>query len=127
MFQETGSDQFDTLFHTQKAQFDSRTLSCTLRFAPVVVSNFRLLIERSAASVTPQSWVAELAQMQVFGVNATNPAETSVSVSSGRGPADLGSGLQSTGFVPRVIDQGQPWTSTRRGIGWCWTSRAREY
>ena len=129
-----GSDQFDTLFHTQKAQFDSRTLSCTLRFAPVVVSNFRLLIERSAASVTPQSWVAELAQMQVFGVNATNPAETSVSVSSGRGPADLGSGLQSTGFVPRVMDQGPtldihtPWyrlvldKSSPRILNLCWDS-----
>jgi hypothetical protein len=99
-----------------------------------VANNFRLLIERNAASVTPQSWVAELSQIQVFGVNATNPVATSVSVSSGNAPADLGSRLQSTGFVPRVIDRGPtldiqtPWyrlvldKSSPRILNLCWDS-----
>ena len=130
----SGSDQFVTLFHTAEAQYDAGTLACSVSFEPVVASNFRLLIERSAPSVTPQSWVAELSQIQVFGVNATNPVATSVLVSSNSAPADLGSGLQPTGFVPRVIDRGPtldiqtPWyrlvlaKSSPRILRLCWDS-----
>jgi hypothetical protein len=102
-----GGDKFHTIFHVQHTVFDSKTLSYTARFKPVVTDNFRLLIKRSTASVTPQSWVAELAQVEVYGVNATNSAETSTVTASKTAAADLNSDLQPTKFVPEVKDMGQ--------------------
>jgi hypothetical protein len=102
-----GSGKFHPLFQVKDAQFDSKTLSCTVRFKPVVTSNFRLVIERSAASVTPQSWVAELAQVEVYGVTATNGTEASaVSASQTVPAASLNSDLHPTKFVPEVRDLG---------------------
>jgi hypothetical protein len=102
-----GSDTFDRLFHVQEGRFDPKTLSYTVSFKPVVTSNFRLLIERSTASVTPQSWIAELAQVEVYGVNATNGVETSTANTSNIAAADLNSDLQPTKFVPEVKDMGE--------------------
>ena len=102
-----GSDTFDTLFHVEEARFDPQTLSCAVSFKPVVTSNIRLMIKRSAASVTPQSWIAELAQVEVYGVNATNGAETSTTTTSNIAAADLNSDLPPTKFVPEVKDLGQ--------------------
>jgi hypothetical protein len=98
-----GSDKFDTLFHVQRAQFDAQTLACTVAFKPVVASNFRLVIARSTASETPQSWVAELAQVEVYGVNATNGTETTPHAARRTPHASL----QPTKFVPEVRDMGQ--------------------
>ena len=102
-----GSDRFNTLFHVQDVRFDLQTLSYTVSFKPVVTSNFRLLIKRSTASVTPQSWVAELAQVEVYGTNANEGAETAVVTVSKIAGTDLNSGLQPTKFAPEVQDMGQ--------------------
>jgi hypothetical protein len=100
-----GSDTFHKIFRVQDARFDPKTLSYTISFEPVVASNFRLVIERSAASVTPQSWVAELAQVEVYGNNATNstktPAETASKIAT-----HLNSDLHPTKFAPEVKDLG---------------------
>lgn len=95
---------FKTLFHVRQAQFDPQTLSCTVHFKPIVTDNFRLMIERSTASVTPQSWIAELAQVEVYGVNATNVAKTSAVTAPQTAAAERNSGLQPTKFVPEVKD-----------------------
>jgi hypothetical protein len=102
-----GSDAFNTLFHVQDARFDPQTLSYTVNFKPVVTSNFRLLIKRSTASVTPQSWIAELAQVEVYGTNANEGAETTAIAVSKIATTDLNSGLQPTKFVPEVSDRGR--------------------
>ena len=102
-----GSGTFDTFFHVHQAQFDAKTLSYTIRFKPVVTDNFRLRIERSTASVTPQSWVAELAQVVVYGVNATTSAETPAAATTPIDAAALNSGLHPARFVPEVKDMGQ--------------------
>ena len=99
-----GNGTFDTIFHVEDARFDSNTLSYTVNFKPVVASNFRLMIKRSAVSVTPQSWIAELAQVEVYGVNATNRTETAA-ISSNIGDT-LKSELKPTKFVPAVKDMG---------------------
>ena len=65
---------FHTFFHVQRAQFDPKALTYTVHFAPVVTDNIRMLIERTAATETPQSWWAELAQLEVFGTDAARPA-----------------------------------------------------
>lgn len=100
------SDTFHTFFHVQDAQYDPKTLSCTINFKPVVTDNFRLLIKRNNASTTPQSWIAELAQVEVYGTDATN-TETSIVTSSRNPAADLKSDLNPTKFVPEVKDMGQ--------------------
>jgi hypothetical protein len=102
-----GSDKFHTFFQVQDARFDPKTLSCTISFKPVVTDNFRLEIIRSTASVTPQSWVAELAQVEVYGVNATNSVEPSTVSASGNHAPGLKSHLDPTKFVPDVKDMGQ--------------------
>ncbi|HUA65480.1 MAG TPA: hypothetical protein VME24_06510, partial [Alphaproteobacteria bacterium] len=56
------SSKFQTFFHIRNASFDSQTHSYTIRFKPIITDNFRLLIQRNTASVTPQSWIASLAQ-----------------------------------------------------------------
>lgn len=101
-----GSDKFHTSFHIQNAAFDPKTLSCTIQFKPVVTDNFRLKIERNTATATPQSWVAELAQVEVYGTDATNGEEAS-SITPTKVPTDLNSHLKPTKFVPEVRDLGQ--------------------
>ena len=102
-----GSHSFRTFFHEQDVRFDPQTLVYTIQFKPLVTDNFRLFIKRGAASATPQSWVAELAQVEVYGDNATNGAETSSSAAASHGHAGLNSGLRPTKFVPEVSDLGE--------------------
>jgi hypothetical protein len=101
------SNTFETLFHVQEASFDFQTLSYSVSFKPVVTRDFRLVIERSTASVTPQSWVAELAQVEVYGINTNDDAETSTTAAPKIDVAALKSGLDPTRFVPTVEDMGQ--------------------
>lgn len=100
------SDAFQTFFHTNNASFDPKTLSYTIHFKPLVTSNFRLLIEKSAALVTPQSWIAELARVEVYGVNVTNTQAVATATSKAM-VADLKPDLHPTKFVPEVKDLGQ--------------------
>ena len=96
---------FHTLFRVQQAQFDPKTLTYTVRFAPTVIDNFRLLIERTAAAATPQSWWAELAQLQIFGTDAaTGAAEGSIGASLNGAAHVL---LAPTKSSPKVEDLGQ--------------------
>ncbi len=75
---------FHTLFHVQRAQFDPRDLTYTVHFTPVVTNNIRIVIERTAATETPQSWWAELAQVEVFGTDAAaDVAANSIGASKG--------------------------------------------
>jgi len=104
-FSET-SDKFETLFHVPQVRFDPQTLAYAVNFKPTVTSNFRLLIKRSTVPVTPQSWVAELAQLEVYGVNTTN-SETANVTHSHIAATDLNFNLQPTRFVPEVRDLGQ--------------------
>jgi hypothetical protein len=99
------SSTFHTISHVQQAQFDPQTLSYTVHIQPVVTDNVRLLIERTAASATPQSWVAELKQLEVYGTDATADAEKSdTSANSAKTP---NSDLAPTEFRPNVKDLGQ--------------------
>jgi hypothetical protein len=106
-FLPDGSDMFHTFFRVRDARFDPRTLSYEVRFESLVTSNLRIIIERSTASVTPQSWVAELAQVEVYGVNATNGAEITSVTAPGIATVNVDSGLHPTKFVPEVRDMGQ--------------------
>ena len=93
---------FHTLLHVQGGHFDPQTLTYTAHFAPVVTDNFRLVIERTTAKVTPQSWLAELGQMQVFGTEAAaSPAAVSSSNSAVVAVAPHAR-LAPTAFVPQV-------------------------
>jgi len=98
---------FHTFLHVEEAHFDPRTLTYTVHFAPVVTDNFRLVIERTTAKDTPQSWLAVLADVQVFGSDAAAGAATA----SGGAPAALASmphaSVAPTRFVPKVKDLGQ--------------------
>jgi hypothetical protein len=102
-----GSNTFCTFFHVQEAQFDPRTLSYTIHFEPLVTSNLRLVVAQSAASVTPQSRVAKLAQVEVYGDNATNGLGACPVAVSKIAATGLDSQLQPTRFVPEVRDMGQ--------------------
>lgn len=101
-----GSDKFHSIFSVQHARFDPKTLSYTVRFKPVVANNFRLLIKRNAAPATPQSWVAELAQIEVYGTNAAEPAKRNDTRTPKPSVVNLKSGLHPTKFVPTVKDLG---------------------
>ena len=105
-FLSNSNDTFHTFFHIRDASYDLKTLSCTIHFKPVVTDNFRLLIERNTASDTPQSWVAELAQVEVYGQDATNAETSAVATSPSPAPA-LKSDLKPTKFVPDITDTGQ--------------------
>ena len=94
---------FRTFFHVENVYFDPQTLTYTVHFAPVVADNFRLVIERTAATVTPESWLAELAQMQVFG---TDGGPTTVSGGTSASASVPHASLASTQFVPKVEDLG---------------------
>jgi hypothetical protein len=100
------SAKFNRLFNVQNARFDPQSLSYTVHFKPTVTSNFRLLITRNIAPVTPQSWVAELAQVEVYGDDATDAPQPSMVATSRSAAADLNSNLQPTKFVPEVKDTG---------------------
>ncbi|MGH7978048.1 MAG: MGH1-like glycoside hydrolase domain-containing protein, partial [Limisphaerales bacterium] len=102
-----GNGRLQTFFHVQNAQFDPKTLSYTIRFKPVVTDNFRLLIQRNTAPVTPQSWVAALAQVEVYGSNVTRNAKPSPAPLSAKPVAELKSNLRPTKFVPEITDLGQ--------------------
>jgi Bacterial alpha-L-rhamnosidase 6 hairpin glycosidase domain len=94
---------FHSFFHVQDAHFDPRTLTYTVHFAPVITDNFRLVIERTAAKVTPQSWLAELAQMEVFGADAAEGAMAALaSTTAAEGANAPHAGLAPTAFVPKV-------------------------
>lgn len=99
-----------TFFHVRQAAFDPRTRSYTVRFQPVVTDNFRLLIERNAATTTPQSWTAELAQLEVYGVDtAASTSEPAATAPASRVRLDPGLLTAQTAragreFVPDVTD-----------------------
>ena len=95
---------FHAVFHEQDAHFDPQTLTYTVHFAPVITDNFRLMIERTPAKATPQSWwKPSLEQMEVFGTNAV---ESAVGASGGTATVEGASvpdaGLSPTAFVPKV-------------------------
>ncbi|HEV2327837.1 MAG TPA: hypothetical protein VGY56_03505 [Verrucomicrobiae bacterium] len=107
-----GTGKFETIFHLQHAAFDPETHSLTVEIKPVVTDNFRLLIQRNTASVTPQSWIAALAQVEVYGSNP-NPGrkwrchlpvrQAARHISATK----LKSHLRPTKFVPEIKDLGQ--------------------
>ncbi len=106
------SGKFQTFFHVQDAQFNPETHSVTVEFKPITTDNFRLLIQRNTASVTPQSWIAALAQVEVYGSNAAMVGTARCAVraacsGANRGFTDLKLNLHPTKFLPEVTDTGQ--------------------
>lgn len=115
---------FRTFFHVDAARFDPQTLTYTVHFAPVVTDNFRLVIEKNAAQATPQSWFGELAQLEVYGTDASasspaTPAAAAASVKAPHVPLaptpsglkvdDLGAALAvSTPWYRIVLDKSSP-------------------
>ena len=105
---DPGTSTFRTVFHVRQARFDPQTLTYTVHFAPVVTGNLRLVIEQTAASATPQSWIAELSQVEVFGDDATSSREPSIEkAAAARVTPPLRTGLEPTGFAPKVDDLGE--------------------
>ena len=102
-----GSATFRTFFHVEKAQFDPETLSYTVRFTPMVTDNIRLVIEKTRAVATPQSWIAQLAQLQVYGTDASTGAEGLSAGTTLQNAGRLNSGLSPTGFLPNIKDLGE--------------------
>ncbi len=98
---------FHRIFHVQQAKFDPQTLTFTVHFAPMVTDNFRLVIERTAAATTPQSWVAELAQLEVYGTDTAAGAGAAQVNPSAGGARMLPSNLSPTEFAPQVEDLGR--------------------
>jgi hypothetical protein len=101
-----GSVAFHTFVRVDHADFDPRTLTCTIHFTPIITDNIRLVIERSAVPATPQSWFAELAQLQVFGSDAVGGAPAVSTGASALGAKPTHSSLVSTQFVPAVENKG---------------------
>ena len=99
--------QFHTFFHVRQAQFDPKTLACTVHFAPVVTDNVRLVIERNAEEATPRSWFAALAQLQVYGTGADEGAQVVTTDALAGGLSSPPSSLDPTSFVPTIEDLGQ--------------------
>jgi Bacterial alpha-L-rhamnosidase 6 hairpin glycosidase domain len=99
--------KLETFVHVQHASFDPETHSCAIQFKPIVTDNFRLLIQRNTASVTPQSWIAALAQVEVYGSDATNPGRAELQAWQRVPVAKLKSRLRPTKFVPEIRDLGQ--------------------
>lgn len=98
---------FRTIFHVQWTDFDPQTLTYTAHFAPIVTDNFRLVIARTRATATPQSWSAELAEMQVFGTDV-GTGEVMPSPSAAVVNASMPHvSLAPTHFVPKIEDLGQ--------------------
>lgn len=106
-FLERRGAEFHTIVHIEHTDFDPHTLTCTIHFAPVITDNLRLVIERTAATATPQSWFAELKELQVYGTNALgSEAAASVGASASH-VIPPHSSLAPTQFVPSVEDLGQ--------------------
>ncbi len=97
---------FHTFFHSEDARFDPGTLTCTVHFAPVTTDNFRLVIERTTAQVTPQSWLAELAQLEVFGTDAAEGGTAAATETTTEGASVPHAGLVPTAFVPKIEEVG---------------------
>jgi len=97
---------FHTFFHVQRAQFDPKTLTYTVHFAPVVTNNFRLVIERTPATATPQSWWAELAELEVFGTDAAAGVDAD-STGASKNDVVAAAALAPTHCFPKVEDLGQ--------------------
>ena len=96
---------FHTVIHVQRAQIDPKSLTYILHFEPVVTDNFRLVIERTTATETPQSWWAELAQIEVFGTDAAAGVAADL---IGASKIDrVYAALAPTQFSPTVEDLGQ--------------------
>jgi hypothetical protein len=98
--------RFHTIIHVEDAHFDPQTLTCTVHFSPVNTDNIRLTIERTAATATPQSWLAALAQLEVFGSDApVNTASTWDGVATTTAARAPNAALASTSFTPKVEEQ----------------------
>jgi hypothetical protein len=96
---------FHTIIHVQDAHFDPQTLTYTIHFASVTTDNFRLLIERNTAKATPQSWWAELAQMEIFGTDAAEGGASAATETGTEAAASVPHAvLARTAFVPKVED-----------------------
>ncbi len=105
--QYLGSDAaFHTFFQVHQAQFDPETLTYTVHFAPLMADNFRLVVTRTAATATPQSRVAELAQLQVYGIDAAADVTAGGVNESGGVTNSLRSYLSPTRVAPKVEDLG---------------------
>jgi hypothetical protein len=102
-----GGGALHTFFHVEEAHFDPQTLTYTVQFAPIFTDNFRLLIQRTSAKVTPQSWLAELAEMQVFGTDVTTTAAKPAFRVAATNANMTRASLAPTRFVPKVQDHGQ--------------------
>ena len=95
--------EFHTFFHVQDAHFDPQTHTYTVHFDPVVTDNFRLVIERTQAKATPQSWLAELAQVEVFGADAAEGAVSGLAeTTNAEGASMPDASPTATTFVPKV-------------------------
>lgn len=106
--QYLGSDAaFHTLFRVHQAQFDPQTLTYTVHLAPLIADNFRMVVERTAATATPQSLIAELAQLQVYGADAAADVTASETNKSGGVASTLPSHISPTRFAPEVEDRGR--------------------
>ena len=95
--------EFHTFFHVQDAHFDPQTHTYTVHFDPMVTDNFRLVIERTQAKATPQSWLAELAQVEVFGADAAEGAVSGLAeTTNAEGASMPDASPTATTFVPKV-------------------------
>lgn len=101
------SGDIETIFHVQHASFGPETHSMTVEFKPIVTDNFRLLIQRNTASVTPQSWIAALAQVEVYGTDVTNATQSMPLAATHASAAKLKFRLRPTKFAPEIRDHGQ--------------------
>jgi hypothetical protein len=104
-YSSIGGANLHTLFHFRDALFNPRTLSYTIYFEPIITNNFRFVINKNAAPVTPQSRTATLAQVKVYGTDAENNVPPAYSVASQTDAPDLHVGLQPTGFMPVVSNR----------------------
>ncbi len=105
---------FRELFHVNNVRFDPTTLSYTVDFEPVDTDNFRLLILRSAAPETPQSYWAQLSEVEVYGDDAPAmnnlPARTVASLAMP--PSSLHAASSFSAHVHddgRMVDIRTPW------------------
>jgi len=100
-------DDLHTLFHIRGALFNPHTLSYTIYFEPVITDNFRLVIKKTAAPVTPQSRIAELAQVEIYGTDVEHKVPPVRSTAVQADAPELHVGFQPTSFVPTVSNRNQ--------------------
>ena len=99
---------FGELFHVNNVRFDPYTLSYTVDFEPVDCDNFRLLILRSAAPETPQSYWAQLSEVEVYGDNAPAIKNSDLPPPTAAGLAMPDSALHAdASSVAHIHDNGQ--------------------